>query len=282
MNAENFSQRARTIMAILAVLFGLFVVFVGPFLIQNSLDAVLERVNKLAQSNPEFKMPGILLPIWFYLMRAIGVVSGITLVLIAYPIYKGEKWTWPVALICFGLPTMFGVFTTLPHLVQYGRPAPAGIILLLGLVCYWTVLLLKKGDRTDKIARFLVFTMLGVLPGHIIVLVNHGLKGLITNPDKPLYLDPKTTIYGFETPLNFIAFSMCVAAIPLLASRKAAGWWLGLIAGFTALVANYPTHFIRMQTSDFFVGGSLGLLLAIFLLIPTFKTRLLSLNPTET
>jgi len=277
MKDDNFTPAARKTMAILAVVVGLFVTFVGPFLIQSSLDAIMEKVASLIPTQPQFTLTGVLLPIAFITLRGIEVVAGIALMLIAYPLWKGEKWAWPVALSCLSLPTMFGVITTLPHIVQFGKPSSAGLILLIGLVAYWTVLLLKKGDRTTKIARFFTFTMLGVVPGHLIVMVNHGIKGLIDRPDKPMFTDPMITIYGFEAPLNFIALVMCIIAIPLLASRshKLTGWWLGLIAGVTVIIANYPTHFVRMQTSDFFVAGTLGVLLVISLLIPVLKERLL-------
>ena len=86
-----------------------------------------------------------------------------------------------------------------------------------------------------------------------------------------------TTVYGFEGPINFIALVFCIVAIPLLASegKKLAGWYLALIAGIAVTLANYPTHFIRMQTSDFFVAGSLGLGLTVVTLIPAFKKALL-------
>jgi hypothetical protein len=40
-------------------------------------------------------------------------------------------------------------------------------------------------------------------------------------------------------------------------------------------LANYPTHFIRLETSDFFVAGSLGLGMAVVALVPAFKKALL-------
>jgi uncharacterized membrane protein len=277
MKDDNFTPAARKTMAILAVVVGLFVIFVGPFLIQATLDVLMEKIASLIPTQPQFILTGVLLPIAFITLRGIEVVAGITLALIAYPLWKGDKWAWPVALLCLSLPTMFGVITTLPYIVQFGKPSSAGIILLVGLVVYWTFLLLKKGDRSTKIARFFTFTMLGLVPGHLLVLVNHGIKGLLDRPDKPMFTDPMITIYGFEAPLNSIALVMCIIAIPLLASRsyKLVGWWLGLIAGVTVIIANYPTHFVRMQTSDFFVAGTLGLLLVISLLIPAFKERLL-------
>jgi len=59
-----------------------------------------------------------------------------------------------------------------------------------------------------------------------------------------------------------------------------AGWWLGVIAGITVTPSNYPTHFIRMQTSDFFVGGSLRLGLVISFLVPAFRRTLLGEEET--
>jgi len=277
MEDQDFTPTARKTMAILAVIVGLFITFVSPFLIQSSLDAIMEKVASLIPTNPGFTLTGVLLPIAFITLRGIGVVAGIVLMLIAYPLWKGEEWAYIVALSCLSLPTIFGVITTLPYLVQFGKPSSSGLVLLIGLITFWTFLLLKKGDRTTKIARFFTFTMLGIVPGHLIVMVNHGLKGLIDRPDKPMFTDPTITIYGFEAPLNFVALTMCIIAIPLLASRshKLTGWWLALIAGVTAIIANYPTHFIRMQTSDFFVAGTLGVLLVISLLIPVLKERLL-------
>ena len=280
MKDDNFTPADRKTMAILVFIFGLFVTFVGPFLIQSTLDSIMIKVASLIPTKPEFVLTGVLLPIAFIIMRGIDVVAGIALTLIAYPLWKGESWAWPIALSCLSLPTMFGLFTSLPYLVQFGTPAPAAAILLSGLIVYWWVLLLKKGDRTTKIARFFTFTMLGVIPGHIIVLVNHGVKGLIDRPDKPMFTDPMITIYGFEAPMNFIAFIMCIIAIPLLASRsrRLVGWWLGLVAGVTVIVANYPTHIIRMQTSDFFVAGTLGVLLVISLMTPALKEKLLEIE----
>ncbi len=280
MKNDDFTPSARKNMAILVFCFGVFVTFVGPFLIQNTLDAIMTKVAGLIPTKPEFTLTGVLLPIAFIIMRGVDVVAGITLALIAYPLWQGKRWAWPLALSCLSLPTMFGLFISLPYLVQFGKPAPAAAILLIGLIVYWWVLLQKRGEQTTKIARFFTFTMLGVVPGHIIVLVNHGVKGLIDRPNKPMFTDPMITIYGFEAPLNFIAFLMCILAIPLLASEshKETGWWLGLVAGVTVIIANYPTHFIRMQTSDFFVAGTLGVLLVVSLLIPAFKKELLKTN----
>ena len=277
MSNNDYSQKARLVLTILLIAYGLFVVIGAPFLIQGSLDAILARVVPKIPKDPTFAMTAVLLPIFFFIMRGIDFVAGVTLLVIAYPFYKGDRWTWPVSLSALSLPTLFGVLTSLPHIVQYGRPPAAGLLLLFGLVIFWLVLLLKKGSKIVKWARFLTFTLLGVTAGHINVLVLHSLKNLIVREDKPLFTDIMTTVYGYEGPINFIAIVFCIVAIPLLASqhKKLAGWFLALIAGISVTLANYPTHFIRMETSDFFVAGSLGLGLTIVSLIPAFRKALL-------
>ncbi len=277
MESQDFAPKTRLYLAILMAAFGLFVVIAGTFLVQGSMDAILARVVPKIPQEPDFAMTAKVLPTFFIIMRGINFVAGITLIVNAYFFYQGEKWAWSVALLASALPTIFGVLHNLPHIVQYNRPPAAISILLFGLVTYLLVLLLKPGTKTQKWARFLVFTMLGVTAGHINVLVMHSLKNIITRPDAPYFSDIMYTVYTFEGPINFIAFVFCILAIPFLASenKKFTGWMLALIAGVSVALANFPTHFIRMQTSDFFVGGSLGLGLVIFTLIPSFRKALL-------
>ena len=277
MKENEYNPKARLLLTILLIAFGLFIIIGAPFLIQGSLDAILARVVPKIPKDPSFGMTAILLPIFFFIMRGIDFVAGVTLLVIAYPFYKGKKWTGPVALSALSLPTMFSVLTSLPHIVQYGRPPAAGLLLVFGLIVVWLMILLKSGNKIEKWARFLTFTLLGMTAGHINVLVLHSLKNLIVREDKPLFTDIMTTVYGYEGPINFVAIVFCIVAIPLLASehKKLAGWLLALIAGISVVLANYPTHFIRMQTSDFFVAGTLGLGLTIVTLIPAFRKALL-------
>lgn len=271
---DQFSKSARLAMAILAVLFGLFIVIYAPFLIQRMLNETLQFVSTHSGDEPGFKMALTLLPIFIFSFRAICVVAGIALITLAWPLWKGEAFAWPVAMVCIGLPTMASVLFVLPYLAELGKPPVTVLVLVIGLINYWVFLFLKKGPWMEKLARFLSLTLLGMLPGHASILVVHGLRALLTNPDKPLYPDPKIAIFGFEGPINFIVMVLSILSIYLIAARKKAGWFLALIAGLSAVVADYPTQFIRMQTSDFFVGGTLGLLLAIVMLIPAFKKHL--------
>ncbi|MCD4803557.1 MAG: hypothetical protein K8R16_11540 [Anaerolineales bacterium] len=276
MESQDFDTKSRLYLAILMATFGLFMVIAAPFLIQGSLDAILARVVPKSLTDPALEMTAVVLPTFFILMRGVDFVAGVVLMVTAYFFYKGEKWTWPVALVASGIPTIFGVLHNLPHVVQYSRPPAAILILIFGLITYLTILLVKPGTKVQKRARFFVFTLLGVTAGHINVLVMHSLKCIITRPEAPYFSDIMNTVYTFEGPINFVAFIFCVLAIPMLASKnmKQAGWLLALIAGLSVTLANFPTHFIRMQTSDFFVAGSLGLGLTICCLIPSFRKAL--------
>ena len=277
MESQDFAPKTRLYLAILMAVFGLFVVIAGTFLVQSSMDAILARVVPKIPEDPTYAMTAKVLPTFFIIMRGINFVAGITLIVTAYFFYLGEKWTWSVVLLASAFPTIFGVLHNLPHIVQYGRPPAVISVMVFGLVIYLAVLLLKPGTKVQKWARFLVFTLLGVTAGHINVLVMHSLKNIITRPDAPYFSDLMYTVYTFEGPVNFIALIFCILAIPLLASEKGkfTGWMLALIAGVSVALVNYPTHFIRMQTSDFFVAGSLGLSLAICCLIPAFRKALL-------
>ena len=276
MESQDFDTKSRLYLTILMATFGLFMIVAAPFLIQGSLDAILTRVVPKIPTDPALEMTAVVLPTFFILMRGVDFVAGVVLMVTAYFFYIGEKWAWPVALVASGIPTIFGVLHNLPHVVQYSRPPAAILILIFGLITYLTILLVKPGTKVQKRARFFVFTLLGVTAGHINVLVMHSLKCIITRPEAPYFSDIMNTVYTFEGPINFVAFIFCVLAIPMLASKnmKQAGWLLALIAGLSVTLANFPTHFIRMQTSDFFVAGSLGLGLTICCLIPSFRKAL--------
>lgn len=279
MNDERISTKSYHIIAIVALIFGLFAAIVTPLLIEATYQVLTTTIVPLIPIDPELTLAPGFITTWFFAIRGIDVVAGITLVVISYNIWKGESWTYPIAVSCISLPTILGVLTTLPYLVHVGGPPPAMIVIVLGLVSYFIVLLLKRGDKLEKIARLVVFTLLGITAGQINVLVMHGIKGIFDNPDAPLLIDPKNAIYGFEVPLNLIGMLMFIIAIPLLATdnpkRRTLGWFFGVIGGIAVVIANFPTHFIRLVTNDFLLAGILGAALTISLLIPAFKSRLI-------
>jgi len=278
MNENDFTPTTRKVAAIVAAVFGLFGVFVVPILVRATFNGLVGKLIRLMVEDPHFEKAPMMLTIWFVGMLGIAVTASVTLLVTVNPLWKGYPWAWPVALSCVSLPTIFAVIEILPFVVHMGRPPLTVIVLVFGLVTFWTLLLLKKGQRGEKVSRFFAFTFLGIVAGHINVLTMHGFKGILDRPESPLFIDLDHAIYGVEAPMNFIAMIMCIVAIPLLASRKEAGWWLGLIAGSIVVVANLPTHLIRMNTSDFIVATLLGIGLIVSLTIPASKRALLEVG----
>ncbi|MFW9906779.1 MAG: hypothetical protein ACFFFH_20905, partial [Candidatus Thorarchaeota archaeon] len=253
-------------------------------IIQFNLNAMIETIIPLIPSDPHLETAPFFISIFANILRAIGVVAGITLVIIAYPLWNGESWPYPIAISCISLPTIFSVIVTLPYVVHVGFPPPSGIILVVGLVTFWVLLWLKNGDQLEKIARIVVLTLMGVTAGQINVLVMHGAKAIFDtefNLTDPSIIDLKEAIFGLGSPMNFIALTMLILAIPLLIAGKKSGWYLGLIAGVTVVFINIPTQIIRWQVSgdfSFITAGIFGLLLVISLLIPTFKEKLIGIQ----
>ncbi|MFC2063585.1 hypothetical protein ACFLXB_00615 [Chloroflexota bacterium] len=275
MNDQELSPKSRSIAGILAVLFGLFGIFVVPLLLRGTFNKLMTKIVELVKTDPHFIRTPLMVGTWYIAMIGMIMVASVTLIVIAVPLWKGKAWAWPLALSCISLPTIFSIIMILPILVQFGSPPPTVFILVVGLATFLTILLLKPGVGKEKVYRFFAFTFLGIVAGHINVLTMHGFKGILDRPDSPFFGVPDYAVYGFEAPMNLIAIFMCIVAIPLLAARKESGWWLGVIAGCVVVVANLPTHLIRMQTSDFIVATLLGIGLIISLTVPGAKKYLL-------
>jgi len=66
----NSPRKTRLFLAILAVVVGIFMIAVAPFLIQTSLDRVMQALIKVAAQKPAY-------------------ASGITLFSVLFPLYRG-------------------------------------------------------------------------------------------------------------------------------------------------------------------------------------------------
>ncbi len=273
---KDISAASRLVLTILAVIIGLFLIIVAPVIVQRSLDPVLDELMVVVQERPQF-LSGITLFTFFYpLWRALGFIGGIALLVSAPAIYKGEEWTLPVALTAYAMPSIGGMFMFLPFVswVEDAFPLPM-VISWVGLIGFWATLLLRKGDRLQKLADWLVFTFIGMLATHSFVLGVGAARQLMTRPGKPLYEGLEWWILTMIGDIDWIGAAMLIISIPLLAMRKRAGWYLALIAAIATLAIDAPTQIIRASTLDYLYGSLLAAALIVWLLIPAFKKRLL-------
>ncbi|MDD5468865.1 MAG: hypothetical protein PHS96_13770 [Anaerolineales bacterium] len=272
-------QKPRLIIAILAVIVGLFLLVGATLLVQVSMERVLVSLLEVSKEKPQYASGIALFSLFFPIWRALGFVAGITLLAIALPLYRGEEWSLPVALLCHAIPAVGGMFMFLPYISWVeGFPIPMSISWV-GLAGFWGTLLLRQGDRLQKLGDFLVYTFIGMLATHSFTIGIGAQRMLLTRPEKPLFTGVEWWILTLAGEVNWIGTLMLLIAIPLLAMRKASGWWLALISALSILIVNTPTQIIRTRTLDYFYGALIAAGLLVWLSIPAFKERLLGQKP---
>ena len=271
---KQTSQNTRLIFTVLAVAIGLFLIAASPFIVQTSLERVLNELLIVSKDQPQYSSGIALFSLLYPLWRAVGFVAGITLLVISPSIYKGDEWTFPVSLLLYAVPAISGMFMFLPYISFVGGfPLPM-VISWVGLVGYWGTILLQNVERAQKIAWFLVLTLVGVLATHAFVIGVGAQRMLITRVDKPLFAGMEWWILTLSGEVNWIGVLLLIVSIPFIAMQKATGWRLALVAAASILVINVPTQIIRTKTLDYLYGALIALVLLISLNLPVFKTWL--------
>ncbi|MCU0488948.1 MAG: hypothetical protein MUE67_08360, partial [Anaerolineales bacterium] len=80
----NVSQKNRTIMSIIAILIGLIMITIVPFMVQTSLERVLRGLtDHIKAGNPTFSSGVPLFDFFYPVWRAIIFVAGITLIVVS-------------------------------------------------------------------------------------------------------------------------------------------------------------------------------------------------------
>jgi hypothetical protein len=168
------------------------------------------------------------------------------------------------------------MFMFLPYVSWVeGFPIPM-IISWVGLAGFWATLWLYKSDRKTKLVNLLTFTCIGMLATHSFTLGIGAQRMLMTRPGQPLYQGLEWWILTMTGEIDWMATPMLMLAIPLLALRKPAGWWLATIAALSVLLIDAPTQLIRPATLDYLWGTLLALGTLCCLWFPRFKERLLA------
>lgn len=273
-------KNTRLILAILAVIVGLFMIAVAPLLIQTSLERVITALLQVAQEKPAYQSGILLFSFLFPIYRGLIFIGGVILIVIASSIYKGKEWTFPVGLLAAAFPSAGGMFMMLPYVSFVdGFPLPM-IVSLVGLVFFWSFILLRKVDKLQKWAQFLTLTFAGMMSTHAFTVGTGNLRMLLTRPEKPLYVGLETWVLAWSSPIQWICVVLLFVAIYKLAARKVEGWWLAVIASSSIVAINFPTQIIRSilteaTSVDYLIGAILSSVLLFTLLFPPLKRGLI-------
>ncbi len=276
---ENTSKTVRLILAVLAVVVGLFMIAVAPFLIQTSLERVLSALITVSAEKPAYASGILLFSYAFPLYRGLIFIGGIALLLLAGPIYRGREWAFPGALLAAAFPSAGGMFMFMPYVSFVdGFPIPM-VVSFVGLVFFWSLILLRKVDKWLKWGQFLALTFAGMLTTHAFIVGVGNLRTLLTRPDKPFYDGLGWWVLSWSQPIQWICVILLFVAIYQLAARKFSGWWLALVSVTSLVAINVPMQIIRLTMTDstswdYSYGLPIIIGLLFVLLFPKFKAAL--------
>ena len=280
-------RQVRLAVVILVVIAAILMIAVVPFVGFDMVNPIVKyqqaRIEKFtAEGNPQ--APLLALTVWlvsfFYpFWSTLSLIAGIALLVIALPLYRGERWTRGLALLLLAVPAIGGAYMIVPWMnfvgsVEGGFP-PAVTMMAIGLIPYFALLLAEKVDLTQKVVDFLVFLMLGVTAAENFANGHAAYRILFGHPGRPLFAEGIAITY-FGWLALWVGMGLCIAAIYLLGEKKISGWYAGLIGGLVTLVASGATHYVRHTTNDYLYGALMGLSIVVMLLIPVFKKRLLN------
>ena len=273
---KETSQKNRNTMSLIAIVVGLLMVTVIPFLTQTSLERVLVGLTEhIKAGNPTFSSGVPLFDLFYPVWRAVIFVAGVALIVISQEIKKGEEWTYQVAMSLFALPAIGGMFMFLPYISWVeGFPLPL-IIAMIGLTGYFSLIFLRKGEMIQKWTRFGALTFIGMLATHAFTIGIGAQRTMATRPGYPFYKDFTWWLFNWVGEVNWVAVILLFMSIPLLAIGRRKGWWLAVIGTIAIMMIDIPTQFFRTKTLDYLYGALLGIGVLIFTVAPFFKKHLL-------
>lgn len=285
--SPELSRQTRLIVVAVVVIAAILMLAVVPFIVapltDNVQHAQIAKYEKLKALNdpqaPLIKPAATLIGWTFPLWMSLTMIAGAMLLAIAKYLYDGEKWARALTLFCLSIPSIAGAYMMVPFMNFIGKGVPPSIsIMAIGLIPYFTVLLVNKSDWKQKLVDFWVFLLLGVTAAEAWSDGHAADRILSGHPLRPLYADGMFVLAPSRN-LSWIALVILVVAIYLLAMRKRAGWFMGIFGGSLAIIAGYSTHYFRHATNDYLYLGLMGTALVVSLVVPAIRTRLIDEVP---
>lgn len=291
---EKFDKRDFS-MALVMLLVGIYYAFIGPLNMDFTQEALLwknttEGTNWGGGPTSRF-YAGLLL-------RAAMVIGGLALIALSWPMAKGRKKIWAIALTILSIAPIGQFYIGLGYMENFSLYPPIAYPLawnafIIGLAGFWALILIKKMDsRRKKVSIFVVLTLLGMIGAQAFALMLHAYRVLVRDLGFAISV-PDSQVMVHTGGMLLLVLIMTFIAIYKVAQWKEAGWWYSLIIGAAMAYACFPAHYIRPPsaslvpggtleasafTSTYWMAGAQGVILIIILLIPYFKNVLFDKN----
>lgn len=268
-------------MALIAAVAGVLSFTALPFMIAKAMTAVLEgaAVKIPASGNPLIATAPRIVIAFFPVWGGLSIAAGVALLLVAWAIYKGEKWARPAAIGLLAIPSITGAYYSGP-VMYFGKSAlPIFILIaLLGLVPYFWILLWGKTSAGEKIANFFVFLMLGVTAAWSFSNGGSSLRMFWARPEfSPL--DASNTGFILGVPVIWTGVLATVMSIPFLADKTRIGWRLGVVGLGIIFMGNLILRVTHPGTKEFLIGIIMTVISLILLFIPAIRRKLIEVKP---
>ena len=206
---NNSTKTQRIIMAITAVVAGLFMMYVAPEQGMRTLKLALDGViNRILYVDPDFYPAVPILGATYGAWLVILYLAGAFAVLIARKVYVGEEWARATLLGLVAIPAVAGMTMLIPWMVlivsDYAAMYAAGthpvagitppptdvsvmppvlMTMVLGLVFYYIFLLMDQDTLKNKLLKLVPYTALGIVAGMVFMNGQHGVRYFIFIPE---------------------------------------------------------------------------------------------------
>ena len=200
---NDSTKTQNMIMAVVAVISGLFMMYVAPSEAMHTLKIALHEVmERLIPFDPDFYPAVPILGATYSIWRVALWLGGALAIVLAKKVYDGEKWARSVLLGLAALTAVAGMTMLIPWMVlvvsDYSQgpvpgilPPPAGTsvmppviwTLAFGLLFYYVFLLMDNDSLKNKIIKFFPYTFLGVVAGMVFMNGQHGVRYFIFIPE---------------------------------------------------------------------------------------------------
>ncbi len=273
---EDVTARDRRVMAVVAVLAGILMITIVPNTLVAAMDVVLKGIAiKLPTiPNPDVKAAPQIVTLFFPMWGALTMVAGVTLLAVAQPLYRGERWARAAAIGMTAIPAIAGAYLSGPIVYFAKQAVPLFLLIMaIGLVPYFVLLLWGRAPIRHKLGTCSLFLALGVTAAWSFSNAGSSLRILLSRTDfSTLY------VLLLGVPVTLMGVIAVIVSFPFLAAHSPVGWWLALVGLLSVTTGNVLLYLSGLNSFEFLLGIVLGIVFGVvslaLLLAPGVGRRL--------
>lgn len=197
------TKTQRILMAVTAVIAGIFMMYFAPSEAMHTVKVALREVmERLVPYDPDFYPAVPVLTYTYGIWMVVFWLAGAFAIVLAKKIYEGVQWARSVLLGFSAMTAVAGMVMLIPWMVlvvaDYSTGPVPGVLappanvsvmppviwtLAFGLLFYYIFLFLDKDSLKNKLLKLIPYTAVGVVAGMVFMNGQHGVRYLIFIPE---------------------------------------------------------------------------------------------------